>query len=188
MQQKIILASNSPRRAELLQQLGFSFEVQKNNFKEDIPPFLPADETAVFLSLLKANQIKNNKSEDIVITADTVVIINNKVLGKPKTEEEAFIYLKELNNTTHKVMSGVTIKTKNKTITFDDTTHVTFESVNEEDIYHYIKKHQPFDKAGAYGIQEWIGMIGIKKIEGSYYNVMGLPTHLVYQHLNKIIN
>lgn len=188
MQYKIILASNSPRRAELLQHLGFSFDIHKYTFNETIPSFLPTEETAGFLSLHKANQITDINPKEIIITADTVVITHNQVLGKPKTVEDAIKYLSILSNSTHKVMSGVTIKTLSSSLTFDDTTLVTFKTLSKEEIEHYIKEHKPFDKAGAYGIQEWIGMIGIEKIEGSYYNVMGLPTHKLYKQLKNIID
>jgi len=183
---KIILASNSPRRQELLSGLEVEFEIRLNPVDETIPPDLKAEYVAAYLSKLKSEAfVEQLTDNEILITSDTVVIENNHVLGKPKTEEEAFDMLKSLSGITHKVMTAVTLRSKSKSITIEDETLVTFRFLEEEEIWHYIKVYEPFDKAGAYGIQEWIGFMGVTKIEGSYFNVMGFPLHLIYEQLKK---
>ena len=183
---KIILASNSPRRQELLSGLEVEFEIRLNPVDETIPPDLKAEYVAAYLSKLKSEAfVEQLTDNEILITSDTVVIENNHVLGKPKTEEEAFDMLKSLSGITHKVMTAVTLRSNSKSITIEDETLVTFRFLEEEEIWHYIKVYEPFDKAGAYGIQEWIGFMGVTKIEGSYFNVMGFPLHLIYKQLKK---
>ncbi|NVJ85545.1 MAG: septum formation protein Maf [Algoriphagus sp.] len=183
---KIILASNSPRRQELLRGLEIDFEIRTNPVDETIPSDIPAAYVAAYLSKLKAESYPEELLEnEILITSDTVVIENGHVLGKPNSEKEAFDMLKSLSGATHTVMTAVTIMDRLKRITLEDETSVTFRFLEEEEIWHYIKEYKPFDKAGAYGIQEWIGFIGVSKIEGSYFNVMGLPLHLVYEQLKK---
>ncbi len=183
---KLFLASSSPRRAELLKQLGFSFEVKKIDFNENIPNSILAEDTAAFLSLQKSRQLSDLNKDDIYITSDTVVILKEKVLGKPKDSADAEKMLNSLSDNTHQVVSGVTITTYNQKITFDCLTHVKFSKLKNEDIQSYVSTYNPLDKAGSYGIQEWIGLIGIEEIQGSYYNVMGLPTHLVRKELLKL--
>lgn len=183
---KIILASNSPRRQELLKGLEIEFEVRVNSIDETIPKDIQAEYVAAYLSKLKSEAFTEELAEDeILITSDTVVIQNGHVLGKPVKEEEAFDMLKSLSGATHSVMTAVTFRDRKKQITLEDETIVTFRFLEEEEIWHYIHQYKPMDKAGAYGIQEWIGFMGVEKIQGSYYNVMGFPLHLVYAQLKK---
>ncbi|KPQ11738.1 MAG: septum formation protein Maf [Algoriphagus marincola HL-49] len=183
---KIILASNSPRRQELLRGLEMEFEIKSSPVDESIPSDIPAEYVAAYLSKLKSESFPDELLEnEILITSDTVVIENGHVLGKPQSDQEAFDMIKSLSGATHTVMTAVTIKDRLKRITLEDETLVTFRFLEEEEIWHYIKKYKPFDKAGAYGIQEWIGFIGVSRIEGSYFNVMGFPLHLVYEQLKK---
>jgi len=183
---KVILASNSPRRQELLKGLEVEFEVKVSPVDETVPKDLPAEYVAAYLSKLKSEAFGDELSdEEIVITSDTVVITNGHVLGKPKNEDEAFDMLKSLSGARHSVMTAVTIKDKVRRVTLEDEAIVTFRFLEEDEIWYYIHKYKPFDKAGAYGIQEWIGYMGVEKIEGSYYTVMGFPLHLVYQQLKK---
>ncbi len=183
---KIILGSNSPRRQELLRGLELDFEVRVHPVDETIPADLPAQYAAAYLSKLKADAFPGELQEnDLLITADTVVIDHEKVLGKPADEQEAFEMLKSLSGATHTVMTAVTIKDRKSSITLEDEAQVTFRFLEEEEIRHYLKKYQPFDKAGSYGIQEWIGFIGVSSITGSYFTVMGFPLHLVYAQLKK---
>ena len=183
---KIILGSNSPRRQELLRGLELDFEVRVHPVEETIPTDLPAQYAAAYLSKLKADAFPGELQEnELLITADTVVIDRGKVLGKPADEQEAFEMLKSLSGATHTVMTAVTIKDRKTSITLEDEAQVTFRFLDEEEVWHYLKKYQPFDKAGSYGIQEWIGFVGVSSITGSYFTVMGFPLHLVYQQLKK---
>lgn len=183
---KIILASNSPRRQELLKGLEVAFEVRVNEVDERIPADMKPEFVAAYLSKLKADSYPEPLNDgEILITSDTVVIENGHVLGKPETEQEAFDMLKSLSGATHSVMTAVTFKNKQRQLTVEDETKVTFRFLEEDEIWHYIKTYKPFDKAGAYGIQEWIGFIGVTKMEGSYFNVMGFPLHLIYEQLKK---
>lgn len=183
---RIILASNSPRRQELLRGLELAFEVKVNSVDETIPPDLPAEYAAAFLSRLKADSFPDALGEqDLLITADTVVIVKGKILGKPNSDKEAFEMIKSLSGTTHTVMTAVTIKDHKRSVTLEDEAKVTLRFLDEEEIWHYVRNYAPFDKAGAYGIQEWIGFTGVTSIEGSYFTVMGFPQHLVYQQLKK---
>lgn len=182
---KIILASNSPRRQELLSGLDIDFSVfVKKNIDEDFPEELDATEVPAFLSLKKANAyLSDMKDNALIITADTVVIQNNKILGKPNTPAEAFQMIKGLSEKKHKVITGVTLTTKKHQHTFSSVTEVTFAALSNKEIDYYIEKYKPYDKAGAYGIQEWIGYIGVEHINGSYFNVMGLPVQQLYTAL-----
>ncbi len=183
---KIILGSNSPRRQELLRGLELDFEVRVHPIEEAIPSDLPAQYAAAYLSKLKADAFPGELQEnELLITADTVVIDCGKVLGKPATEQEAFEMLKSLSGSTHTVMTAVTIKDRKTSITLEDEAEVTFRFLDEEEVWHYLKNYQPFDKAGSYGIQEWIGFVGVSSITGSYFTVMGFPLHLVYAQLKK---
>lgn len=183
---KIILASNSPRRQELLKGLGVDFTVKVHPVDETIPADLPAQYAAAYLSKLKAERFPFPLEQDeILITADTVVIVRGKILGKPHSDLEAFDMIRALSGTTHTVMTAVTMKGAKRQITLEDEAKVTFRFLEEDEIWYYIRNFKPFDKAGAYGIQEWIGFVAVTGIEGSYFTVMGFPQHLVYQQLKK---
>jgi len=183
---KILLASQSPRRKELLTSLGFDFEVVKIDCEEILPENIEIENAAAYLSELKANAFRKLERDEVLLTADTVVAIDNQILGKPKDEADAKNMLQKLSGKTHQVYTGITIKTLNKTITETDVADVELEEISEEEIDFYIKNYSPFDKAGSYGIQEWLGMAKITKMNGSYYTIMGLPTHLVYKILKEI--
>ncbi|OEJ98528.1 septum formation protein Maf [Flavivirga aquatica] len=183
----IILASGSPRRQAFFKDLGLDFEIRLKSIKEEYPPRLTHFEISNYLAQLKALPFKDElKPNDILITSDTIVWYNNKALGKPKDENDAFSILKSLSNSTHEVITSVCFTKTDYEKTLHNITKVTFGMLSDEEIWYYIKKDKPFDKAGAYGIQDWIGQIGVTKIEGSYFNVMGLPTHLLYKTLNDI--
>ncbi len=183
----IILASGSPRRQEFFKNLGLDYEVRLKPVKEEYPKRLTHFEISNYLAQLKALPFKNElQTNDILITSDTIVWHNNKALGKPRDENEAFAILKSLSNETHEVITSVCFTTKTYEKTLHAITKVAFKSLTDEEILHYIKTAKPYDKAGAYGIQDWIGQIGVTKLEGSYFNVMGLPVHLVYKALNEI--
>lgn len=179
----LILASTSPRRQYLMKEAGFSFTVEKPVADESFPGDMPANLVAKYLSEKKARSFKNQLQDQIVVTADTVVILENKILNKPADRAEAISMLTRLSGNTHTVMTGVCILSKEKEISFDDTTEVVFQPLTPDEIAYYVDNYKPYDKAGAYGAQDWIGMVAIKKISGSYFNVMGLPIHQVYQHL-----
>lgn len=182
---KVILASNSPRRRQLLAGILTDFEIaEPRDIDESYPETLPVNEVAAYLSRLKAEAYRDLlQSDNMIITADTVVVLNGKILGKPHNTDEAYEMLKGLSGNNHIVITGVTLKSAEKTTTFSSITKVTFDEIEDRDIYAYIEEFRPFDKAGSYGIQEWIGYRGIKKIEGCYYNVMGLPLNDLYNHL-----
>jgi len=183
----IILASGSPRRQSFFKELGLDFEIRLKPVVEEYPSRLLHFEISDYLAQLKALPFKEElKDKEILITSDTIVWHNNKALGKPLDEIEAFEILKSISNTTHDVITSVCFTTKIFQKTLNDVTKVTFKELTDEEINYYIKTCKPFDKAGAYGIQEWIGQVGVTKIEGSYFNVMGLPVHLVYKVLNDI--
>lgn len=181
---QIILASNSPRRQELLRSMGVTFEVKSSGGDETYPADLDSIKVAEFLAVKKANWFTDIHDQEILITADTVVIVDDNVLGKPKDKEEAFSMIQTLSGNTHQVVTGVCLKSNQKTVSFDSVTEVTFKNLSTNLIDYYIDTYQPYDKAGSYGIQEWIGMIGITQIKGSYFNVMGLPTDLLFDALD----
>lgn len=183
---KILLASQSPRRKELLSSLGFDFEVVKIDCEEIVPEHIKVGESAAYLSKLKANAFRNLIDDEVLLTADTVVAIDEQFLGKPEDEKEAKKMLRLLSGKTHQVYTAITIKTLDKTITETDVADVEFDEISDEEIDFYIKNYKPFDKAGSYGIQEWLGMAKIKNIKGNFYTIMGLPTHLVYHILKNI--
>lgn len=184
----IILASKSPRRQELLEKMGVSFEVLTKDVDEIFPSDLAPEAVAVYLSKLKMKAFTDEiNAGKTVITADTTVVVNGEVLNKPANEIEAMDMLQKLNGNTHSVFTGVSIKNKEFKISFTDEAKVTFETLAEKELNHYIKAYKPFDKAGAYGIQEWIGLIGIKAINGSYFTVMGLPTHRLRTYFKELI-
>ncbi|KPE50535.1 Maf family protein [Chryseobacterium indologenes] len=183
---KILLASQSPRRKELLSGLGLDFEVVKIDCEEILPETISVEEAAAYLSELKANAFQGQTEDEILLTADTVVAINGQILGKPKDEDDARKMLRYLSGKTHQVFTGITLKKADKTITETDVADVELDELTDDEIEYYIQKYKPFDKAGSYGIQEWLGMARIKKITGSFYTIMGLPTHLVYKILKEI--
>ena len=184
---RIVLASNSPRRKELLAGLGLSFEVRvMQGIDESYPSGLPVDEVALYIAGKKAEAYRGAMSSDeLIITADTVVIVGDEILGKPSDEHDAERMLRLLSGRTHQVTTGVCLLTAEKERCFDVTTDVTFKTLTDEEIHYYVNRYRPFDKAGAYGIQEWIGYIGVTGLNGSYYNVMGLPVQRIYQELTK---
>ena len=182
---KIILASNSPRRKELLAGLGIDFEVRvKSGINEDFPATLKATEIAEYISVQKAEAYSVGANE-LLITADTVVIAGNDILGKPKDADDARRMLHEISGCTHQVVTGVCLKARERVSRFSVVTDVTFKQLADEEIDYYIKVYRPFDKAGAYGIQEWIGYVGVTGIRGSYFNVMGLPVQRIYEELQQ---
>ncbi len=183
---KILLASASPRRQELLSQLGLDLQiVTLPSEEESFPKNLYREEIAVYLAEKKAENYKNLQEKEILITADTIVWIDGKVLGKPENYSDAFQMLKLLSGKIHFVITGVCLKAIEKTVVFFAETKVKFADLSDEEIRFYIENYKPFDKAGAYGIQEWIGKVGIEYIEGSYYNVVGLPVQKLYRELMK---
>ena len=182
---KILLASKSPRRRELLGQLRIPFTVISiGDIPESYPDTLAADDVPEYLSLQKASAYhKMLRDNELLITADTVVIYDKKIYGKPADEKEAFRMLSELSGHTHHVVTGVTVATRNNKVSFSCSTDVEFAEIDPEDISYYLDNFRPMDKAGAFGIQEWIGCVAVKGIRGSFYNVMGLPVHQLYQVL-----
>ena len=183
----LILASGSPRRQEFFKGLGLDFEIRLKPVKEEYPDRLTHFEISNYLAQLKALPFKNElKPNDILVTSDTIVWHENTALGKPRDEDEAFSILKSLSDKTHEVITSVCFTTPKFEKTLHSITNVTFKALSDKEISYYIKLYKPYDKAGAYGIQEWIGQIGVTKIEGSHFNVMGLPVHLVYKTLNTI--
>jgi septum formation protein len=186
---KIILASRSPRRQQLLRELGLHFDILIREFPETYPAGLAGHEIARYISKEKAASFKNELTgNEIVITADTIVWCNNKVLGKPVDYEDAMRILREISGNTHEVITGVSIISATREITFSESTKVTFETLTEEEMRYYIEKFKPYDKAGGYGIQEWIGIAACSRIEGSYFNVVGLPVQRLYKELQRFIN
>jgi len=180
----LILGSKSPRRKELLEGLGLTFETRVKEVEETFLIDIDQYKVAEFLANKKANAFTNELTkEDIIITSDTIVLCDGEILGKPNDAKDAFEMLTKLSGKSHQVITGVCLKSIEKTITFSDTTKVWFKSLTSDEINFYIKTYQPFDKAGSYGIQEWIGYVGIEKIEGTYFNVMGLPVNLLYKRL-----
>ena len=183
----LILASGSPRRQQFFKDLDLDFEIRLKEIEEIYPPELKAEEITNYLAELKANAFEGElKANEILITSDTIVWHNGRALGKPKDEQDAFAILKSLSNSTHEVVTSVCFKTNSETKLLHEITKVTFNELSEDVIRYYIDNYKPFDKAGAYGIQEWIGFVGVSKIEGSYANVMGMPTDKVYEYLNNL--
>ena len=183
----IILASGSPRRQQFFKDLDLDFEIRLKEIEEIYPPELKAGQITNYLAELKANAFEGELNDnEILITSDTIVWHNDKALGKPRDKEDAFAILKSLSNATHEVITSVCFKTKNKTELISEITKVTFNPLTDAVIDYYLEHYKPFDKAGAYGIQEWIGFIGVAKVEGSYTNVMGMPTDKVFEYLNNL--
>lgn len=183
-QYEIILASKSPRRQQLLADLGLKFTVQSTDVPEEFPAGLGMTEIPVFLAELKAEAFRPYlKNNQLVITADTIVWLDGEVLGKPTDYEDGFRMLKGLSGKKHEVITGVCLLSTEKKVSFYALTDVWFKSLSDEEIHYYLENYRPYDKAGAYGIQEWIGYVAINRIEGSFYNVMGLPIQSLYEHL-----
>lgn len=180
----IILASGSPRRQQFFKEMDMHYTIRLKEIEEIYPEHLQAEEITNFLAELKANAFENElKENDVLVTSDTIVWLNGKALGKPKDYDDAFQMLQQLANQTHEVITSVCLKSIDKTEVFHCVTKVTFANLSDEAIRYYLDNYQPFDKAGSYGIQDWIGLIGISKIEGSYTNVVGLPTEMLFQKL-----
>jgi septum formation protein len=185
---RIILASRSPRRQQLLRDLGLKFDIIERDFNETYPDNLSGEEIAIYLSERKAKSFINEIAEnEIIITADTIVWCNKKVLGKPEDKEEAQKMIRELSGNTHEVITAVTLLSDERKRTFFESTKVTFEALSDFEITYYVEKFKPYDKAGAYGIQEWIGVAACSRIEGSYFNVVGLPVQKLYKELKEFI-
>ena len=182
----IILASESPRRQNFFKDLDIDFTIQIKKVQEIYPNNLIGTEITDYLADLKSKEFNNLKVKDILITSDTIVWLNNEALGKPKTKEEAFKMLRSLSGKKHEVITSISIKSKNFQKILNDITAVYFKEISDEEIYYYIDNYSPFDKAGAYGIQEWLGFIAIDKIDGSFFNVVGLPVHKLYKELLKL--
>ncbi|WP_455511770.1 Maf family nucleotide pyrophosphatase [Butyricimonas paravirosa] len=184
---KLILASASPRRQQLMKDAGFTFEVRLKNVEEKYPQELHLENVPEYLSKVKASAFREElKADEVLITADTVVCIHDRILGKPAGRKEAISMLQELSGNRHLVVTGVSVTTRTEQLSFSSRTDVFFKHLSNEEIEFYVDTYKPFDKAGAYGIQEWIGYIGIERIEGSFYNVMGLPIQKLYETLRKL--
>ncbi len=185
---RIILASQSPRRQELLRMAEVDFEVAViPGLEESFPDSLPAEQTAEYLARMKMEDYEEywSQPKTLVITADTVVVLGDEVLGKPRDREDAIAMLSRLSGAVHTVFTGVAIRTAERQSSFTASTQVFFKELQERDIIDYVDRYRPFDKAGSYGVQEWIGLIGVGRIEGSFYNVMGLPVATLYEELRK---
>lgn len=183
----LILASGSPRRQQFFKDLDLDFEIRLKEIEEIYPQELKAHEITNYLAELKSSAFEGElRPNEILITSDTIVWHNFKALGKPKNEKDAFEILKSLSNTTHEVITSVCFKTSEKVELLHEITKVTFNELSDESIRYYLENYKPYDKAGAYGIQEWIGFTGVSKIEGSYANVMGMPTDKVFEYLSKL--
>ena len=187
---KIVLASQSPRRHHLLKEIGIEYTVVVKQFGDELyPPNLIRENIAVYLAKHKSSFFDNDiKDNEIIITADTIVWLNNEVLNKPVDFNDAVSILQKISGNCHQVYTGVCLKSNTKMVTFFSCTDVYFRKLTLEEIHYYIEKYKPYDKAGAYGVQEWIGYVGVEKINGSFFNVMGLPIQKLYTELNKFIN
>ncbi|WP_281233404.1 Maf-like protein [Flavobacterium gelatinilyticum] len=185
---KLILASGSPRRQQFFKDLDLDFEIRLKDVEEIYPPELKAVEITDYLAELKASAFDGELNDnEILITSDTIVWLKDKALGKPKNAEDAFQMIKSMSNTTHEVITSVCFKTNKASALLHDVTKVTFKELSDEAILYYIENYKPYDKAGAYGIQEWFGFMAVTKVEGSYTNVMGLPTAKVYEYLTTLV-
>jgi septum formation protein len=177
----MILVSKSPRRQEILTKAGYSFQVKPANIDESFPEDMAIEQIPVYLAELKAMSLVEEHENELLLAADTIVVLDQEVINKPADVKEAFYMLSKLSGKTHEVISGVCVAMGEDVITFNDSSLVSFRELTENEILYYIENYQPFDKAGAYGVQDFIGMVGIERIEGSFYNVMGLPIHKVYK-------
>jgi len=179
----LLLASKSPRRHQLLRDAGFQFDYVGIEADEDFPPSLPPEEICQFLAKHKSMHHQSPIGENVLVTADTIVYINGQVLNKPQSVEEAHAMLRTLSNQTHSVFTGVCLRTDEQLHAFYDRTDVTFHALSDAEIAHYVEQYQPFDKAGSYGVQDWMGYVGVKGIQGCFYNVMGFPVAKFYREL-----
>jgi len=185
---RIILGSRSPRRQELLRELGLQFEVVTKDWDESYPAYLTGPEIALCVAEEKAKSfLPEIRGNEVVITADTIVWCGNEVLPKPTDREDALRIIRKISGRTHEVITGVCLLSSAKMVSFQSSTRVTFSELTDEEIVHYISRYKPYDKAGAYGIQEWIGIAACSSIEGSYFNVVGLPVEQVYRELKKFV-
>ncbi len=186
---KIILASKSPRRQELLKKAGLDFEVHTQETEELFPPEMMPEAVPVFLAQIKANALKDKtKQEELLIAADTVVLLDRVIIGKPQNLEEAAEMLQKLSGRAHEVITGIHLSYQGREHSFSEVTKVYFRRLSSESIQYYLKQQPPLDKAGAYGIQDWIGLVGVEKIEGCFYNVMGLPVARLYQEIKRLLD
>ena len=185
---RLYLASKSPRRKQLLTDMGLKFELKLKEVEEVFPATLAATDVAEYLAKLKASVFTDLSQNELVITSDTTVVLGDKVLGKPKDRDEAMEMLHSMSGKSHEVVSGVCLKSKDKQSSFSVSTKVYFKELTEQEVAYYVDEYKPYDKAGAYGIQEWIGQIAIERIEGSFYNVVGLPTAELYAELKRFFN
>jgi septum formation protein len=184
----LILASGSPRRQQFFKDLDLDFEIRIKEVEEIYPPELKAVEITDYLAELKASAFEGKlKENEILVTSDTIVWHQDKALGKPKNAQEAFEMIQSMSGTTHEVFTSVCFKTNTSSVLINDVTKVTFKDLSDEAILYYIENYKPYDKAGAYGIQEWFGFMAVAKVEGSYTNVMGLPTAKVYEYLSTLV-
>ena len=184
---KIILASQSPRRKQLLEWAEIPFEIIVKETDESFPPALPVEEVAIHIARQKAITVQQDLDESpVILAADTLVVLHAKIMGKPADREEAILFLEALSGQKHIVITGVCILNNGNEIVFADSTEVEFHKLTKEQIIFYVDKYKPFDKAGAYAIQEWIGVVGIKSVQGDFYNVMGLPVSRVVKELNNL--
>lgn len=186
---RVILASGSPRRKELMSGLDIDFVIDtQTDFKEEFNDDIPHKDVPALMSVGKSHGFHRPLEDDeILITSDTMVLLGGRIMGKPHSRDEAVEMLRSLSGNTHEVITAVTIRTNAKELTFTDSTLVTFMNISDDEISWYIDRYKPYDKAGAYGVQEWIGYVGIRKLEGSFYNVMGFPVHRVYEELRKFL-
>ncbi len=187
LSKKLILGSQSPRRKELLSGMGLSFDVQPIHADESFDANMPVREVAEYVAVKKARAFTGDLTSALLITSDTTVVLDNSILNKPKSLEEAAQMLSSLSDSTHEVVTGVCLRDEEEVTSFSETTEVTFKELSAEEINYYVSTYKPLDKAGAYGIQEWIGQIGITQIKGSYFNVVGLPTDRLWSYLNSFI-
>jgi septum formation protein len=179
---QLVLGSNSPRRKEILSNLGFTFIGRASNIDESVPAHVQINQVSEYLAIQKNRAIPKTNDE-VVLTADTIVVLNDEILGKPENHEHAFKMLTKLSGKSHQVITGVCISSDERIVSFSKTTVVRFNDLKATQINHYIEQYRPYDKAGAYGIQEWIGLVAINKLQGSYHNVVGLPSDKVYDEL-----
>lgn len=183
---EFVLASGSPRRKELFERLNLNFTIRKPEVKEHFPPHFSATEAVVFLAAIKNNAIEMENDNEIIVSSDTVVALENRILEKPKDADEALSMLRLLSGNQHAVHTAVCIRSKNKRHSFFDTTEVRFRSLTEAEMRYYIDNFSPFDKAGSYGAQDWLGLVAIERLKGCYYNVMGFPVSKFYNECNSI--
>lgn len=183
----LLLASKSPRRQQLLRDAGFSYTLVEMEAEEDFPSYLQKHEVCEYLAAHKAAHYTRSIGDQILVTADTIVVLENEVINKPENADHAYQMLRKLSGQTHEVFTGVCIKNDAKQSVFHERSEVTFHHLSDEELWYYINHYQPFDKAGAYGVQDWMGYVGVKKINGCFYNVMGFPVSKFYREVQKFV-